>query len=265
MKYPNKCYYQIINTHDNKRFANKIIYTNICIALYNYFEKIYEQTMTLKHHLIYNMNLTNMMIQVIFNNEMNIPIVCGNLYYDFNKNELCGAEIDEEIDIKHFEYIINEIKMIQKHEKNTETNTKSCLIVDNISKELLLKEQQINEQHKLNNMQEPHIVIEKNKNKNIEKMMKEKNEEKQRIFMNDINVYKNIKKDLENKSIQKIPELFEYKYAIFNILDEENMLESSHNYNLFEAMYDENENNSQKININENNEVKNMIYSLFEK
>lgn len=105
------------------------------------------------------------------------------------------------------------------------------------------KEKIQNEIHKQSNSIDPTIIIEKNKIKNKEKLLEEKNNEKKRIFASDLSVYKKIKNDLENKTINEIPPLFLDKYFIFKLLDEDNLLNSENNYLLFLAMY-ESDNNS---------------------
>ena len=76
-------------------------------------------------------------------------------------------------------------------------------------------------------------------------MIKEKNDEKKRIFINDLSAYKSIKKDLENKILDVIPPLFTNKFLIFKLLEDDNLLDSDNNYTLFTAMYEsDNDSNS---------------------
>lgn len=148
-------------------------------------------------------------------------------------------------------------KKLIDNSKTTNENIKSIKKISsdkNVNKKNISIEKEImhNEIHKLSKLIDPLVVIEKNKIKNREKLLEEKNNEKKRIFTSDLSVYKKIKNDLENNIINDIPPLFLDKYFIFKLLDEDDLLNSNNNYLLFMAMYesDNNSDDEKKNNIN---------------
>ena len=189
--------------------------------------------------------------------EINLPDICGIqiilsqikkliLNKNSNLNDYKSNKNDNLNEFEHNNFCCK--KYIDKNRiTNTNENTKSKKITfdkylnkKNISIE---KESLHNEIHKRSKLIDPLVVIEKNKIKNREKLLEEKNNEKKRIFTSDLSVYKKIKNDLENDIINEIPPLFLDKYFIFKLLDEDNLLNSDNNYLLFMAMY-ESDNNS---------------------
>lgn len=102
--------------------------------------------------------------------------------------------------------------------------------IDELSK---LKEQEIDDLENLNeNLHEyENKIIEEKFNVDAEKNKLKKDEEKweefKNIFNADKKIYKIMKEQLNNNDIDEIPELFEKKYPIFSVLDDNNLLDTS--------------------------------------
>ena len=71
--------------------------------------------------------------------------------------------------------------------------------------------------------------------KQEDRLQKERNEEKIRVYNNDILIYKKIKEQIKQKIINynQIPELFIVKYNIFTVLENDNMI---NNYDIFNEL-----------------------------
>jgi hypothetical protein len=71
--------------------------------------------------------------------------------------------------------------------------------------------------------------------KQEDRLQKERNEEKKRVYNNDILIYKKIKEQIKQKIINynQIPELFIVKYNIFTVLENDNMID---NYDVFNEL-----------------------------
>jgi len=95
-----------------------------------------------------------------------------------------------------------------------------------------LKEKEVEDLENLNeNFNDFHNkVIEEKFSLDAEKLKlkqnKEKWEEFKNIFNADKKIYKIMKEQIANNEIEKIPELFEKKYPIFKVLDENNLLDT---------------------------------------
>ena len=125
---------------------------------------------------------------------------------------------------------------------NTEiiiTSEESIVNIDELKQRIdelnKLKDDELNDLENLNkNLHEyENIVIEEkfkvDAEKNKLKLDKGKWEEFKNIFNADKKIYKIMKEQIENEEIDEIPELFEKKYPIFKILDDNNLLDIENN------------------------------------
>jgi hypothetical protein len=134
---------------------------------------------------------------------VNLPVI--NTEINISSNENVNENIDEEENI-------DELK------KRIETLSK-------------IKEDEIDELEELNkdfHDFENKVIEEKFKvdaEKNKLKHDKEKWDEFKNIFNADKRIYKIMKEQIHKKEIEEVPELFEKKYPIFKILDENNLLD----------------------------------------
>ena len=121
---------------------------------------------------------------------------------------------------------------------NTEiviTSEESEVDIDELKKRIeelnKLKDVEISNLENLNqnlHEQENIVIAEKfsvDAEKNKLKLDKEKWEEFKNIFNADKKIYKIMKEQIANEEIEEIPELFEKKYPIFKVLDENNLLD----------------------------------------
>jgi len=121
---------------------------------------------------------------------------------------------------------------------NTEiiiTSEESIVNIDELKQRLdqlnKLKDEELNNLESLNkNLHEyENIVIEEkfkvDAEKNKLKLDKGKWEEFKNIFNADKKIYKIMKEQITNEEINEIPELFEKKYPIFKVLDDNNLLD----------------------------------------
>ena len=79
--------------------------------------------------------------------------------------------------------------------------------------------------------------------KMIEKQEKEKELEKINVYIADINVYKKIKKNIEDGNMKEedVPDLFEAKFTIFDFMNNENLLSDENieiGYDTYNVLYD---------------------------
>lgn len=289
MKTKNKIFtYQIINSHIKNPFLNqtKISY-NFISTVYKFLRYIYENILLLQTHDIFVFDMSHMWINKMINIDSS-NILYERIFFDLKQYELYG-KIDNNDNYTNnpskimipkifgISILISNIKDAISRNNNHCNNLK--YINENKKKphddikNIYIEKQKIhNEIHKKSNSIDPMIIIQNNKDKNKKNILKEKNEEKKRIFLCDLSVYNNIKKDLENKIIDEIPPLFMNKFLIFKLLDEDNLLNSDDNYTLFMAMYesdndsvDENNNNNCINNYIDKNEFDNNIdiHNLF--
>jgi len=143
--------------------------------------------------------------------------------------------------INILEYTINSIYCIRKYN-----------YLDETKKELLPKTNNINNL----DITDPDVIkklnekIEIQHNINILNMKKEKAKELKQIYDNDIKLYEIFQKEKNNNENFIIPELFEIKYKIFNLLEKENKLS-------FDNFIKEYNNNEKDIEIFKPNEYEN--------
>jgi len=65
------------------------------------------------------------------------------------------------------------------------------------------------------------------------RIQKEKETEKQRVFINDVKIYPKIKMDFKNGKLKKIPEFFKEKYSILKIMEKKNKLYDDDAYDVY--------------------------------
>lgn len=141
------------------------------------------------------------------------------IYNDYNNltNLINGLKQNNLININNInilEYSINSIYCIKKYN-----------YLDESKKEIL-------PQNNNNNLDitDPNVIkklnekIEIQHNINMLNLKKEKAKELKEIYNNDIKLYEIFKKEIDNNENFIIPELFQIKYKIFNLLEKENKL-----------------------------------------
>lgn len=166
------------------------------------------------------------------------------IYNDYNNltNLINGLKQNNLMNISNInilEYSINSIYCIKKYN-----------YLDESKKEIL----------PLNNnnldITDPNVIkklnekIEIQHNINILNLKKEKAKELKQIYDNDIKLYEIFKKEIDNNENFIIPELFQIKYKIFNLLEKENKLS-------FENFIKEQNNNETDIELFKPNEYEN--------
>lgn len=150
----------------------------------------------------------------------------------FNRNK----QISSEINVK-LPPINTEITITSDNKDNEEKKEEESVDLDELKRQIdelsKLKDAEIDELENLNeNLHEfeNKIIEEKfsvDAEKNKLKRDKEKWEEFKNIFNADKKIYKIMKEQLDNSEIDEIPELFEKKYPIFRVLDDNNLLDTS--------------------------------------
>lgn len=151
----------------------------------------------------------------------NLPVKKTDTSEFINKN--LSSEINVKLPAINTEIVISsdekEINLDELKQKIEELNK--------------LKDAEVNELEELNkdfHDFENKVLDEKFKvdaEKNKLKHDKEKWEEFKNIFNADKKIYKIMKEQFEKKEIDTIPELFEHKYPIFKILDDNNLLDTT--------------------------------------
>lgn len=118
------------------------------------------------------------------------------------------TEIDDIIDMKELQTCLDEIKNMKKDIHETK-------------QEIFDKNDDINDKKRLLNKE------------------KDREYQRKRKFDVNIDVYKNVKIDLENGVLDKVPVLFEKEYPIFEILEEQGVLDDDNVYEIYTSVYDD--------------------------
>ena len=143
------------------------------------------------------------------------------------KQEVASSDINVRLPVINTE--INITTNVDEEEVEEEDLEELKRKIEELSK---LKEKEVEDLENLNeNFNDFHNkVIEEKFSLDAEKLKlkqnKEKWEEFKNIFNADKKIYKIMKEQIANNDIEKIPELFEKKYPIFKILDENNFLDT---------------------------------------
>ena len=186
--------------------------------LYSYSEK----------NKIITKNVDDLPFELVYNPNMKIDIQPESS--DINVNL---PVINTEIQIT-----TDETKQETKQETKEDTNEDEYINEEELKKQIdelnRLKEQEIKDLEKLNEgfHEIENEVFGKNAiltaEKNKLKRDKEKWEEFKNIFNVDKKIYRTMKEKIANKEMEEteIPELFEKKYPIFKVLDENNILDT---------------------------------------
>lgn len=282
MKIKNYKYtYQIVNSHVENNFLNQShISCNFISIIHTFLKCVYENILLLQTYNVHVFDMSHMWINKMLNHEYS-NILHDKIYFNLDQCELYyyvnnddSSNVPSKLilpNILGINILISYIKnaILKKnivnnlnhiHKKNIHVDViKSQNNTTNIQNDLtniyIEKQKMHNEIHKKSNSVDPIVIIQNNKNDNIKKLLKEKNDEKKRIFISDLSVYTNIKKDLNDKIIEEIPPLFMNKFLIFKLLDEDNLLNSDNNYALFMAMYESDNESNNDIDDDINNPI----------
>jgi hypothetical protein len=157
-----------------------------------------------------------------------------------NKTEILSSDINVQLPTMHTEInISSEKNEPAKVEPAKVEDPNDILNADELKRKIeelsKLKELEINDLENLNdNLHdfENKIIEEKfsiDAEKNKLRTDKEKWEEFKNIFAADKKIYRIMKEQLNNNEIEDIPELFEHKYPIFKVLDDNNLLDNENN------------------------------------
>jgi len=162
----------------------------------------------LPFELVYKTNQLNNLSSQLVNNQSSKDV---NNSSDIHvqlppiNTEIVITSEESEVDIDELKRRIDELNRLKDAEMNN---------LENLNKNL--------------HDQENIVIAEKfsvDAEKNKLKLDKEKWEEFKNIFNADKKIYKIMKEQIANEDIDEIPELFEKKYPIFKILDENNLLD----------------------------------------
>ena len=158
-----------------------------------------------------------------------------------NKTEILSSDINVRLPTMHTEINISSEKdiRVEKNEPVKVEDPNDILNADELKRKIdeltKLKELEIDDLENLNdNLHdfENKIIEEKfsiDAEKNKLRTDKEKWEEFKNIFAADKKIYRIMKEQLNNNEIEDIPELFEHKYPIFKVLDDNNLLDNENN------------------------------------
>lgn len=158
-----------------------------------------------------------------------------------NKTEILSSDINVQLPTMHTEINISSEKdiRVEKNEPVKVEDPNDILNADELKRKIdeltKLKELEIDDLENLNdNLHdfENKIIEEKfsiDAEKNKLRTDKEKWEEFKNIFAADKKIYRIMKEQLNNNEIEDIPELFEHKYPIFKVLDDNNLLDNENN------------------------------------
>jgi hypothetical protein len=159
---------------------------------------------------------------------VNVLKVEGTQIQKTEKQEVASSDINVRLPVINTEINIttNVEEEVEEEEVDLEELKKK---IEELSK---LKEKEVEDLENLNEKFNDYHnkVIEEKFSLDAEKLKlkqnKEKWEEFKNIFNADKKIYKIMKEQIANNDIEKIPELFEKKYPIFKILDENNFLDT---------------------------------------
>jgi hypothetical protein len=165
----------------------------------------------------------------------------NKVFISDNKTEIPSSDINVQLPTMHTEINISSEKdiKVEKNEPVKVEDPNDILNADELKRRIdeltRLKELEINDLENLNdNLHdfENKIIEEKfsiDAEKNKLRTDKEKWEEFKNIFAADKKIYRIMKEQLSNNEIEDIPELFEHKYPIFKVLDDNDLLDNENN------------------------------------
>jgi hypothetical protein len=200
--------------------------TDGCITSLFYIKNNKILCTSLENNNLIEEEYTNLPFEIIYMKQ-NIPINSkSNQPTNLNTNLETNQVINNSSDI-NVKLPINTEIIITSEESDVDIEELKRKI-DQLNR---LKDLEINDLENLNkdfHEQENKIIAEKfsvDAEKNKLKLDKGKWEEFKNIFNADKKIYKIMKEQLDNEDIDEIPELFEKKYPIFKVLDENDLLD----------------------------------------
>jgi hypothetical protein len=233
-----------------------------CNAKILQIEKIKDKTFPIIHHIIYyynnNIYIDNEIMQSnkLANYNLKLLNSLNNIFNQNNQdintfnNDLNNFKLQEEIISNNIEPVVklvndnlDNIKI--KESNNSQESQENLQEMEKMMKELMEEKKRLENKLKeeKENIIDDEIYINKicqeNGEKMLERVYKENNEERKRIFNNDLNCYYQISKDIMNNKIKEenISPLFKHKYNIFQFMEYEKLLNQEKNFDIYMNIY----------------------------